>query len=118
MVLYYTLESLSGAAQNRGITKSTIAPGASPPWRRCAPFVALTFAGTVVAFLPSLGGTMRLQTGRHLEALTDFDRAVLLQPENGAVRVGRGQTRLLLGDGPGAAEDFERALRTRPPNGA
>jgi tetratricopeptide (TPR) repeat protein len=63
-------------------------------------------------------GTLRLQRGRTKEALEDYDRALALQPDNALVLVARGQTRLVLGNGPGAAADLERALQLSPPGWA
>jgi tetratricopeptide (TPR) repeat protein len=54
------------------------------------------------------------RSGRHEEALAQYNRAIALAPSDSALLLNRGNLHFELGNIPGAIDDFEQAVRGHP----
>ena len=74
-------------------------------------------AGRLVAPMLVKRGQELTRDGDIKAAVTVYDRAVMLAPENGGILNSRGVARALTGDYPGAIEDFQAYIAWAPKNG-
>jgi Flp pilus assembly protein TadD len=56
-------------------------------------------------------GEVKAETGNYIEAMQDYNQALLLNPNDAKAYGNRGLARLQLGDQRGALEDFQTSAR-------